>query len=331
MASMNHGSKVPVFAALICAALGWVAVTLNAADPTIESLMTQANAAFQQGNTDLAVAFASKAIEVAPERADGYYVRARIHARVGRLDKAIADYDTVVQLTPKAHGVLLRRAQLHARLHQYHAALNDYDAFLQSVPEQEPDAYQRRGELRFKMADINGALADFDRYLELVPNRGPYHWQRGIALYYADRFDDGRRQFESHQSVNPHDVENAVWHFLCVTRAVDIDAARRKLIPISGDRRVPMAQIHDLFAGKGDAEAVLAAASKESQTPAQRSNHLFYAHLYLGLYQEILGNTARSREHMLKSVHDYPQDHYMGDVARVHARLRGWKRDDPSD
>ena len=39
--------------------------------------------------------------------------------------------------------------------------------------------------------------ADFDTFLRLVPNQKPFHWQRGIALYYAGRFAEGKRQFDS--------------------------------------------------------------------------------------------------------------------------------------
>ena len=62
-----------------------------------------------------------------------------------------------------------------------------------------------------------------------VPDEAPYLWQRGIALYYAGRYDDCRRQFESHRSVNPDDVENAAWHFLCVARAESPAKARAAL------------------------------------------------------------------------------------------------------
>ena len=83
-----------------------------------------------------------------------------------------------------------------------------------------------------------------------------------------------------------------------------------------------MRQIHDLFAGKGSAEAVLEAAGEG--TPGGRVDRMFYAHLYLGLYEEALGNAEKCREHLLKSVRDFPTAHYMGDVARVHSKLRGY-------
>jgi lipoprotein NlpI len=51
------------------------------------------------------------------------------------------------------------------------------------------------------------------------------------------------------------------------------------------------------------------------------NQRLFYAHLYVGLYYEAIGDRKRAREHILKAADDDKADHYMGDVARVHAAL----------
>jgi lipoprotein NlpI len=149
----------------------------------------------------------------------------------------------------------------------------------------------------------------------------PYLWQLGIAYYYADRFADGRKIFEAHQQVNTNDVENAVWHFLCTARADGFEAARKNLIPISGDTRIPMKEVHALFAGKGSESAVLNAASAASDS--SRRDALCYAHLYLALYEEARGNPVEARKHLQKAAVDFAQSHYMGRIAQLHARLRG--------
>lgn len=177
-----------------------------------------------------------------------------------------------------------------------------------------PAYYNRRGEENFRAARIAESIVDFDKAISLEPRLAPQHWQRGISLYYANRFADGRKQFELHQTVNPSDVENAVWHYLCVARQEGVEKARAALIPIPEDTRVPMMQIHALFAGRGTVEDVL--------KPARGRDALFYAHLYLGLYYEVTGNVSLSKKHIRLATHDYAVDHYMGDVARVHEKLR---------
>ena len=190
-------------------------------------------------------------------------------------------------------------------------------------------ALQRRGEQRFFDAKIAESIADFDAFLAIVPEQDRYHWQRGLSYYYAGEYEKGKAQFERHQTVNTQDVENAVWHFLCAVRAPggSIEAAQKDLIPIEQDSRVPMKEVHDLFAGRGTVDAVLSAAREDNDgvLSERERNHLCYAHLYLALYFEALGETEKSADHIRLAAYDYAMDHYMGKTAQVHAKLRGVK------
>jgi lipoprotein NlpI len=53
-------------------------------------------------------------------------------------------------------------------------------------------------------------------------------------------------------------------------------------------------------------------------------NQLCYAHLYLGLYAEVTGNSEKAKHHILQAAGPFKMDHYMGKVAVMHATLRGW-------
>jgi lipoprotein NlpI len=190
--------------------------------------------------------------------------------------------------------------------------------------EENPRALLREGIQAFYEAKPAESVAAFDKLIKVAPESTPELWQRGLSLYYVGKFTEGRKQFELHQTVNQNDVENAAWHFICVAQTDGVDAARKVLIPIKGDTRVPMKEVHDLFAGKGTEEDVMKAASTGDEGDLKR-NHLCYAHLYLGLYHEALGNEAKAKEHMLKAAVDYKMDHYMGTCAQVHVKLRKWK------
>ena len=193
-----------------------------------------------------------------------------------------------------------------------------------SAMAQSPRELMQQGQQLFFQAKIAESIVAFDKLIELQPEAKPHLWQRGLALYYADKFKEGREQFETHQTVNTADVENAAWHFLCVARLEGVEGARKSFIPIEGDSRVPMREVHQLFAGKGSVEAVMKAA--EAGDEAERRNQLCYAHLYLGLYFEAMKDEAKAKEHMIKSAKDYSMDHYMGETARVHLKVRGWDK-----
>lgn len=197
---------------------------------------------------------------------------------------------------------------------------------LTASAEDSPATLQERGHAHFFAGEFKKAIADYDRVIALSPRSGPHHWQRGLALYYADEFNKGITQFESHQTVNRHDVENAAWHFLCVVRAKGgtVEKARKQFIPIVGDTRVPLKEVHALYAGKGSVETVLTAAKANAEGETLR-NQLCYAHLYLGLYYEALSKPKESAKHIKLAAIDYKMDHYMGKVAQVHHKLRSKK------
>jgi len=272
---------------LLLAALSFPALAAEKSAETAEALVRQATEAFKEHKRDEALALANQAVTISPTDFDVLFFRGRLLGALRKHDEAIKDFDRVLTLEPKAIA-----------------------------------AYQERAQEHFKAGQAKESLADFDRFLELAPQQKPNSWQRGIACYYANKFEEGKKQFELHQTVNPNDVENAVWHYVCVAKLKGVEQAKASLIPIKEDSRVPMMEIYALFAGKGTAEQVLEAAQKEALSPEKLRDQLFYAHLYLGLYYEAAGDRERSREHILKATHEFSMEHYMGDVARVHKLLR---------
>jgi lipoprotein NlpI len=165
----------------------------------------------------------------------------------------------------------------------------------------------------FLAGRIPESVTAFDELARLAPDSAPELWQRGIALYYVGRYADCRAQFEAHRLVNPNDVENAAWHFLCAARQESPEQARAALLPVGPDSRVPMRQVYDLFRGVLTPEQVMAAAGA-------RPEALFYAHLYLGLYFDALGDRARAREHIAAAADERYESlgGYMHTVARIH-------------
>jgi len=274
----------PLFA--LCALVFCATCRARAAEKIADELLTQAGVSFAKGHREDAIELATKAIEAEPKNAKAYYVRGRFYAEVRQPQKAVKDLNQALALDPAA-------------------AL----------------AYYHRGQENFKLVRIKESAADFDKFVALSPDQSPKLWQRGISLYYAGRYEDGQRQFELHQTINSNDVENAVWHFLCVARRAGIDKARAALLKVENDPRVPLMQIYALYAGKGSAEEVMKAATTAKSSPTELNERLFYAHLYLGLYFDVAGNEKMAREHIVQAAELFKVDSYMGDVARIHAAL----------
>ena len=168
----------------------------------------------------------------------------------------------------------------------------------------------------FFAGNVEESAAHFDALVTQTPQVKPQLWQRGIVLYYVGRYDDCREQFEAHRTVNPNDVENAAWHFLCVARAESSDRAQAELLPVGPDPRSPMREIYGLFNGSQTADEVMAAANG-------RPGAEFYAHLYVGLYAEARGDRKEAIAHISEAAAErYARaGGYMHTVARVHLSL----------
>ncbi len=166
------------------------------------------------------------------------------------------------------------------------------------------------------------SLEDFDKYVTLQPKAESRQWERGIACYYVGEFERGAKQFEIYQTYHDQDVENSVWRYLCVAKAKDVEAARKNLLPITADPRIPMMQIYAMYQGTGSPEKVMAAVKEGKPSPEELNLREFYANLYIGLWHEAAGRSEDAKKYILES-EKHKIGHYMWDVAHIHAdRLR---------
>lgn len=267
--------------------LGLAGSVLWTRGDTTEDYLQQARRALMNKDGGKTVELAGKAIESNPKDARGYLLRGSGYEVLRQHDKAIADFTQTIALNPK-----------------------------------NSEAYDRRGSEQFILGHITESLDDFDKVLELQPRAAPGHWKRGISLYYARRYEDGRKQFKDGDKIFGNDVENAVWHFLCNAKLKGVDKARDDMLKIGKDDRVPMMVVYDLFMDKCKPADVLKAAEVGEVLTELRKQQLFYAHLYLGLYFDALGDKRTALEHMSLAGGKYRLG-YMGDVAHVHAELLG--------
>lgn len=240
--------------------------------------------------------------------------------REGRYDEGISLLDLAAKKAPGNSTIFYVRGTIYELKREFEKALADLNETLTISPDVY-EAYQQRGMIHFKLGNFKESIADFDKVIEMEPSVLPQHWQRGIAQYYAGRYEDGRKQFEAHQEFNSSDIENGVWHFLCVARVGGVEAARASMLNISGDSRVPMKEVYELFRGQGSVEDVMRVAREADPGKETKSNQLFNAHLYVGLYYEATGDKATTRKYITAAVKEYPQPHYMWEVARIHSEL----------
>jgi lipoprotein NlpI len=251
-------------------------------------LLDKARAAFKKSDVAGALKLADKAVAAAPADRAAYLLRGQILMANRDFAKSVLDFSKVLELDPKAAVAL-----------------------------------DQRGTAYFKMGKIKESLADFDRFIALRPQAAAAHWRRGLTLYYAREFAKGVAQFTTSDQAEPNDVENAVWHYLCNVHVKGLDKARAEMPRIAKDPRGPyFMKIYEMFQGKAKPADVLAAAEAGKANDDLRKEQRFYAHYYIGMYYESVGEAMKSLEELKTAVERYPIGHYMMDVARVHIQLR---------
>jgi lipoprotein NlpI len=221
---------------------------------------------------------------------------------------------------PTAHDWARTGAE-HARRREHDKAIAAFTKAL-DLDSKLVDLLDARGDAYLKVGLFKESVADFDAFLKAKPKFAPEHWRRGIALYYLGQYAEGVKQFETHKTVNPEDVENAVWHYLCNVHVVGRAKAQAALIDVTRDPRVPMAEVQKLFAGTKTVEDVLKVMNATDAKTDAGQQARFYGHLYVGLWYESEKNDDKAKEH-ITAAEAISNDHYMGDIAIVHAKK--WK------
>ena len=231
--------------------------------------------------------------------------------------KAVEHATAAVKADPKSTDALQLLGSAQLGLRDNAAAVESFSAALK-LDKKLSSALDRRGDAYLKLGKFAEAVADYDAFLKDKPKFAPEHWRRGIALYYATQFEDGVKQFETHKTVNPEDVENAAWHYLCNVKVAGKEKSQKALIDVTQDTRVPMAEIQKLYAGKLKPEDVLAAAEKTKADTALGKSARFYANLYVALWYDAEGDAKKVRAHLTDAVEKYKIGDYMWDVGHAH-------------
>jgi lipoprotein NlpI len=192
----------------------------------------------------------------------------------------------------------------------------------------EASVQQSAGQVLFLSGKVHESLPCFEKANQLDTNLAPHNWQRGVALGCVGKFDAGAEQFGMHHEVNPDDVENSAWYFLCVAKTKGKAAAEKTVIPSRGDRRQPMMSVLKMLQGTLTPDEVLVAAKENTKEGADRKMAMFYGFLYVGLYYDSIGEIEKAAS-ALDSAITFADKDYMGRTAQIYRELRFEKR--PSD
>ena len=190
-----------------------------------------------------------------------------------------------------------------------------------------------RGDAHFKLGEFAQAVAEYEKMVEQDPSLEKSHWRRGIAYFYAGRYDKAAHQFEIYNTFDNVDRENGIWRYFSQFKAHGKEKAREGLLKYAKDDREPFPDVYQLFEGKKTPEQILTKIKEAQLGDEDREMRSFYAHLYIGLNFAVEGKPEEAKPHLRKAVDNKwgPKSgfgpNYMWHVGRLHFDLLTAKKE----
>jgi Flp pilus assembly protein TadD len=114
----------------------------------------------QKGNTEGAVLYYSKAIELAPRMFQAYHSRGLLRLRMGDLPMAIEDLSKAIQLSPSLRGCLVARGMAHEMNGDEEKAKADFERAVRE-DQRDPNAHYHLGRMLEKEQNYTHALQSY--------------------------------------------------------------------------------------------------------------------------------------------------------------------------
>ena len=138
--------------------------------------------------------------------AETYFLRANAKYELGLYDAAIADYDTAIRLKPDYAFAYNNRGNAKYELKQYFAAIADFDTAIRLNPDY-ADAYHNRGLAKAHMKQYFAAIADFDTAIRLNPDYAHTYFNRGLAKQSLKQYAAAIVDYDTGIRLDPDDAK----------------------------------------------------------------------------------------------------------------------------
>jgi tetratricopeptide (TPR) repeat protein len=146
----------------------YAAIPKEVSQDDADALARRGAAAIASGNYERALEDLNRACELAPEVADYFYARARLHVTMRQAQPALADLDKTLSLDPTLHEALFRRAWVHAVMGNRAAAQADLTRLDAALP---PSSTVRAdmAQMYTGFGQATEALRQFDQWVSNHP------------------------------------------------------------------------------------------------------------------------------------------------------------------
>jgi lipoprotein NlpI len=248
------------------------------------------------GNHDRAVADFSSAIQIDPKFSLAYNNRGLQYRGKGDYAPAIADFDAAIAIDPRYANAWRNRGNAHARKGDYDRAIADLTTALGIKPE-DSETLVGRGIAYGKTGDYDRAIADYDKIIAINPQDVAALSNRGYTRFYRGDFAEAVADLSRVAPTDGYPYPG-LFRFLAQSRAGQAVSDLEPLAQHMKNRDWPY-EVLELYLGRRDPEATLAAAQK----PEQRCE----AQFYVGEWQLAQGDRLAAKPRFEEAVGTCPK------------------------
>jgi len=141
----------------------------------------------KKADYDQATADFTKALEINPRDASGYYSRGLAWGKRAKWDQAIADYTKALEIKPRHANAYFNRGRAWDKKGGYDQAIADYTKAIEIYPGNYR-IYVNRGNAYIKKDHYDQAIADYTKAIELNPRDAKTTFNRAIAYYFRREY-----------------------------------------------------------------------------------------------------------------------------------------------
>lgn len=184
---------------------------LPVSDVDIANLMSQAEAAVQNGRLDEALTHYNTVLSMdvpLPIASLACQNRGNIYHLKGDYDRALRDYEQAIRLNPANAGAYINRGLSLAEHGDYEEALKDYDEAIRIDPTKYK-AFYGRSFTHAQLGNFDAAWQDISETLRLNPKFAPAYVYRGGLLARQEKWEKARADYQTARRIDPNLAE--VW------------------------------------------------------------------------------------------------------------------------
>jgi tetratricopeptide (TPR) repeat protein len=186
--------------------------TVNKRPQNVQALTNLGCAYSWAGQSDTALHYFDKAIELNPDYAEAYNNRGADLYRVHRLAEALRDLDEAIKLKPAYANAYCNRAAVRLSAGRYNEALADCDRAIELLPEY-AQAYGNRGNYFLLTGRAAEAMPNYDEAIALQPGYADAYINRASARYVMKEYDKALSDVKAYERLGgrpPSDLVEAL-------------------------------------------------------------------------------------------------------------------------